>query len=349
MFDFTDIPIGVTILLFIAAAIGVWLAGHRLALYGDFIAKKTGINSAFVGLVFLAAATELPEVVTTLVAASEGNAPLVLNNMFGGITMQTTILAVADITIAYAALTFHARKSILLLQAGLLILMLGLLLGILRIGDAPLIFHIGYGSLLLTGAYALAILLLNNYESKEEWRPLNIPVSEEQITAGPLVEAKDVHSISRLAVLFTASAITILFCGLFLVYSAEAFATQSKLGSSFIGATLLASSTSLPELSTTIAAVRLGAHSMAFSNIFGSNLIMLALLLPADLVYTKDSLLSKVDASAEFTIISGIVVTAIYLIGLVMRRKKKILRMGYDSFFVLLFYLISLYILYRLR
>ncbi len=349
MFHTGDLPIGVNILLFAAAAAGVWFAGSRLALYGDVIAEKAGIDSTFVGLIFLAAATELPELVTTLVAASEGNATLVVNNMFGGITMQTAILAVADMFIAYAALTFHARQSILLLQAGLLTFMLGLLLGIDLIGDQAVLLHIGYGTLLLTAAYIGAIVLLRNYESHDAWRPLDIPSSEEQIKAGPLIEKADVLSLPRLVRLFVAAAAAILFCGVFLVYAAEALAVQSGLGSSFVGATLLAGSTSLPELSTTIAAVRLGAHSMAISNIFGSNLIMFALLLPADLVFTKGPLLHHVDSSARFAVISGIVVTAIYLIGLLIRKKKKVLRMGLDSAFVLLIYLITLVIFYWLR
>ena len=192
-------------------------------------------------------------------------------------------------------------------------------------------------------------MLLRNYESHDAWRPLDIPSSEEQIKAGPLIEKADVLSLPRLVRLFVAAAAAILFCGVFLVYAAEALAVQSGLGSSFVGATLLAGSTSLPELSTTIAAVRLGAHSMAISNIFGSNLIMFALLLPADLVFTKGPLLHHVDSSARFAVISGIVVTAIYLIGLLIRKKKKVLRMGLDSAFVLLIYLITLVIFYWLR
>ena len=67
----------------------------------------------------------------------------------------------------------------------------------------------------------------------------------------------------------------------------SALSEQTGLGASFIGATLLASSTSLPELSTTITAVRIGSYDMAVANIFGSNLIMVALILPADVAYRR--------------------------------------------------------------
>ncbi len=70
---------------------------------------------------------------------------------------------------------------------------------------------------------------------------------------------------------------------------------QSGLGSSFIGATLLATSTSLPELSTAVAAVRLEVPSMAISDIFGSNLIMVLLLFPSDILYREGLLLNAAN------------------------------------------------------
>ncbi len=62
------------------------------------------------GLVFLAAMRELPELVTTISAAMKNNAALVLNNMFGGITMQTAILALADGVVIHATLTSYPHN-----------------------------------------------------------------------------------------------------------------------------------------------------------------------------------------------------------------------------------------------
>jgi cation:H+ antiporter len=88
---------------------------------------------------------------------------------------------------------------------------------------------------------------------------------------------------------------------------------------------------------------------MAISNIFGSNLIMIFLLLPTDIFYLKGALLNSSNDSAEFALISGIVVTAIYVIGLILRKSKTFLRMGVDSIAVLFIYIITLYVLYSLR
>ena len=113
-----------------------------------------------------------------------------------------------------------------------------------------------------------------------------------------------------------------------LVYSAEGIAAQTGLGSSFIGVTLLAASTSLPELSTTIMAERLHSYTMAISNIFGSNLIMTLLILPADLFYLPGPVLQQADASAMFALTIGMIVTAVYVIGLLVRARKLIFGMG---------------------
>ncbi|MHA1517458.1 MAG: sodium:calcium antiporter, partial [Alphaproteobacteria bacterium] len=140
---------------------------------------------------------------------------------------------------------------------------------------------------------------------------------------------------------------TILICALVLTSSAAAIAEQTGLRSSFIGVTLLASATSLPEVSTTLAAVRIGAHSMAISNIFGSNLLMVALVLPADLAYTGEPVLGTIDQATAFALLSGVLVTAIYLAGLLMRAKRQIFGMGVDSALVLLVYLLTLGVFYH--
>ncbi|HZJ13325.1 MAG TPA: hypothetical protein VFD26_11890 [Methyloceanibacter sp.] len=53
----SQLTIPVNLALFLAAATGVWFAGSRLAIYADAIADRKRIGQAFMGLVFVAAAT----------------------------------------------------------------------------------------------------------------------------------------------------------------------------------------------------------------------------------------------------------------------------------------------------
>ncbi len=105
---------------------------------------------------------------------------------------------------------------------------------------------------------------------------------------------------------------------------------------------LLAAATSLPELTTSITAVRMGAYTMAISNIFGSNLIMLVLVFPADILFRSGPILRDVSPTVPLALGFGLLVTVIYSVGLVIRRKPKVGSIGLDSLLVLFVFLISL-------
>lgn len=81
---------------FVFSAVFVWLAGTRLAIYGDELSDRLNLSHEFIGLIFLATVTELPEIVRTVTAALGGNASLVLGNLFGVITVDIYIVAVID-------------------------------------------------------------------------------------------------------------------------------------------------------------------------------------------------------------------------------------------------------------
>jgi cation:H+ antiporter len=350
MINLQTFSLWLNLTLFFLAGVTVWLAGTRLTTYADIISDRKNWDKASVGFIFLALATQLPEIVTNTTGALNGNGELVLNAMFGGMTMQTAVLAIADIfVIGSMTLSYAARKSINLLQGVVLILLLSLVLVAITLGDTIIFWHIGISTILLAFAYIFSIFIFLNYGKNNGWSVANIPDEIKQ-TANPKEKLdKSSHTTQRLYLYSGFTSLAILISGVILVQTAEAIATQSGLGSSFIGATLLATSTSLPELSASIAAVRLGAQSMAISNIFGSNLIMIFLLLPADMFYFEGAILNSANDSAKFALISGIVVTAVYVIGLIVRKSKTYLKMGLDSIAVLFIYIITLYILYTLK
>jgi cation:H+ antiporter len=340
-------PIILNLGVFIAAAMGVWFAGSRLAIYADAIADRRRIGHALMGLVFVAAATSLPEMVTTLYGALAGESKLVLGNMFGGIAMQTAVLAVAD-GFAAAPLTFYPRKTTSALEATLLIVLLSLLLALHGVGELVLPLGMGLGTLCLGVTYVAIIAILRQYGQGETWVPVEVPETEKALVGGIASKTLDSLPLSMLVWTFVFLSAAILVCGVALTASAAVLSEQTGLSSSFIGVTLLASATSLPEVSTTIAAVRIGAYSMAISNIFGSNLLMIALVFPADLFYSGGPILEALDSSTSFALISGVLVTAIYLAGLLLRSRRMIAGIGIDSALVLLVYGLTLLVFYRL-
>lgn len=348
--DLVTLPTLFVAMTFAVAAGFVWVAGTQLAYHGDEIAERYGLAKEFVGLIFLATVTELPELVTTLTAASLENAPLVLGNMFGGITMQTAILAIADILVVRHALTSWPRKPNHALLAVLLIILLGALLAVTLAGDADTGLGFGLGAVLLSAGFPLVILLQRNFDQKSSWAPVDLPDENERATTiRTKLRKSSEHSTGALVLRSVFFSLLIVVAGVILALSADELAARTPLGSSFVGVTMLAAVTSLPELSTTLASARIGAYTMAISNIFGSNLIMLALILPADLVYRGGPILDQATPAAQFSIATGIIVTAIYASGILIRRTPRFMGAGLDSWLVLFVYVGSLFILYSLR
>jgi cation:H+ antiporter len=126
-------------------------------------------------------------------------------------------------------------------------------------------------------------------------------------------------------------------------------AHQTGLGSAFFGATLLALATSLPEVSTTVAAARRGRYATSISNIFGSNAFDVGLLFVADVLYRNGSVLAHGGSSLVFMAALATGMTCIYLWGLMERENRTVWRMGGDSFAVLIVYLGGVTVLYFIQ
>jgi cation:H+ antiporter len=265
--------------------------------------------------------------------------------------MQTAILAVADLFVAAGALTYFAPQAALLLEGASLIVLLAFALAAIAAGPMLVVLGVSIWSPLLGGAYLLSVYVLWHYQGRAGWQPVDVPESAEREEDAPQGEQDRYadRSTARLGLLFALGGLVLLAAGWAVASAAEAIAQQTGLGTSFVGATLVAASTSLPEVSTTIAAVRLGSYAMAISNIFGSNAIDTALLFFADVLYREGSIFTALDQSSSFAAAAAIVVTAVYLIGLIERRNLVVLRMGVDSAAVLALYAGAVFMLYQLR
>ncbi len=133
-----------------------------------------------------------------------------------------------------------------------------------------------------------------------------------------------------------------------MVRAADQIATTSGLGHTFIGTTLVALITSLPELVTTIAAFRMGAPELALGNIFGSNTFNLLLLLPLDALQSE-ALLSRTHSSHALTAFCVIIIGSIAVMGQVSRKRGKNHIWEPSSGLIALLTPAFLYLLYRVR
>lgn len=347
MIDFSTFSAWTNLTIFGGAAVVVWIAGTRLADYADAISNRTQLSKAFLGLILLGVATSLPEVVTTITAALLDNAALVTGNLFGGVAMQITVLAIVDLIAVRRALTFFTPQPVLLFQAVMLLLLLSLALAGAAAGDPLSFFGVGLTSVVLVAGYVLTIHWSQPGQHRlPRWHAENVPEGDDAASQreqpGPASDLSNRDLYLRCAI----GALGILGAGWALAQTGHALAGQTTLGSGFIGVALVAAATSLPELSTALAAVRQGNHQMAVSNILGTNCLEVALFFLGDLFYRGGPILQVTDASGMLAGALGLIVTCLYLVGLLQRREKTLLRMGYDSVAVLVAYCLGLVALY---
>ena len=124
----------------------------------------------------------------------------------------------------------------------------------------------------------------------------------------------------------------------FLPELGEKIAKMTGCGESFIGSSLIAITTSLPEITVSLTAVRLGAFDMAVANLLGSNLFNIAILSVIDLCYIKAPLLRSVSTINVLTALTAVISMGIVVIGLTYRSEKKLLFVAGDALAILLVY-----------
>jgi len=336
------------VLYFMIGVAFIWISGTKLSLLANEIGDRSKIGKAFIGAFLLALATSLPEIVTTVTASIIDNIPLAVNNLLGGIPLQTCMLAIVDLIIVRkGALTYFSPTTALILNGLFLIVQISLVILASSYGELFSIYGVGAWPILFIIIYFIMLYILKEHESKKKWVPVDLPkaTSKKKLPSQKKV-AK--YSNFKLGSYFLIASIIVLIAGWDVAYSADLLTKQTPISGSFIGATFVALATSLPELTTTFGAIRVGSYTLAFANIFGSNALMVAVFFIADISYRQGSIISQLDHSSLFLAGVGIIVTCVYLWGILERRNKTIFGMGIDSLIVLFVYIISLIFLHQI-
>ena len=361
--NFEEFSLAVIFMIFGLAAGAVWFAGTKLARYADALAKKTGTADVVIGTLLLGGVTSLPEVATTITASWEGDAAIAINNLFGGVALQITILAVGDALVRKRSITSLIASPVVQLQAVVGILLLVTAACLVLVGDHG-IAHIGIGSVLIFLFFIGGFYLINYFQSIHWWRSdpeerdnigkvrkimkREIVLEDEKVKKEEEETQRSFASIlkTRLFLYLALSALTILVAGYTVVQTGQAISEKTGLGSSVVGAIFIAVATSLPEVSTTISAVRMQEYRLAFSNILGTNIFTIGFVFLADIFYAEGPVLNNVGEFSIFGAMLGILLTTIYVIGLSIRLKKVFLNLGYDSLLVVIGYLTGVYIMF---
>lgn len=326
------------LLQFGLAGLAIVVAGTFLTRAADTIARRTGWGRLLVGGVFLAGATSLPELSVDLSAIRLGLPDLAVGDLFGSCLFNLLILAVLDLSHRSRRRMFSHAAAAHALSATMTMTLyalagIGLLLGPRLSGIEPA--GIGLGSGAVAVAYLLGLRLVF-YDQRSALASVAEKSSEGKDT---LVKAVGLYLVAGASIFLAAP---------FLSSAAGDLAVASGLGTTFIGTAAVAFCTSLPEIVTSYAAVRLGAFDLALGNIFGSNAFNMLLLLPLDLAQTGP-LLSMVSPLHIFTCLAAILVTAVAVMGQLYHMERRRVIVEPDALLIIVLVTGALSALYWLR
>jgi cation:H+ antiporter len=326
---------------FLVCTIVIVYGGSRLSHYGDVIAEKTGLGRTWIGVILMASATSLPELFTGISSVTIFNSPnIAAGDVLGSCMFNLLILALLDVGRRVAPISTLAHQG-QILTASFGVLLLGLTtISLLAGRTIPTVGWIGVYSLVIPLVYLGAMRLVFIYERRRIAEFLT-EVKE---------EARYEH-VSRAAAYrrFVFYAAMIVVAATYLPYVADQLATITGLGRTFVGSILVALSTSLPEIVVCKAALQMGAVDLAVGNVLGSNLFNLLILAIDDAFFLKGPLLSSISATHAVTACAAITMTAITIIALMYRSKKRLLFFSWDSIGVSLVYILTVLILYLKR
>ncbi|MBE3640566.1 sodium:calcium antiporter [Mangrovicoccus sp. HB182678] len=316
------------LLLGLLLAAGVILAGGlRMTGLADRIADRTGLGEALVGGALLGAATSLSGVVVSLSAALDGRASLAFSNSVGGIAAQTAFLALADLLWRKANLEHAAAELANLFQSALLLLLLAL--PVLAYGGPDIsVLAVHPVSLVLPVLYAMGLIGTHRSRQAPMWHPVKTHETREDTDEEG---GQDDTPTWRLFLAFGLLMAVMGLCGLAIARLAGELTDRTGVSASLVGALLTAVITSLPELVTTLAAVRRGALQLALGGIIGGNTFDTLFLTLSDIGYREGSLYHAIGPGDMFWLGTGMAMTGILLLGQLYRERQGPAGIGLES------------------
>ena len=340
-----SLPTAVLILIFAGSAAAIWIAGVRLSSSTDALDTRLGLGSAIGGVVLLAIATNLPELAITITAALHNNLGLAVGNILGGIAIQTLVLAVLDAGAGRdRPLTYMVGSLLLVIEGALVGVVVVMAIMTAQLPEKTQVLGMSPGTIAIVILWILGVGIIARSRENMRWKAEAEGAQPGRTHAQRRSEdpkPHKQHSTAVVALIFAAAAAVTLVAGIFIEMSGDKLAGRAGLSGPVFGATILAAATSLPEVSTGLAAVRNGDTQLAMSDIFGGNAFLPAIFIVADLISGKPAL--PAAANTDIWIAGlGVVLTGIYIIGVIMRPHRCWWRLGPDSLAAIVIYALGI-------
>lgn len=289
------------------------------------IGKKTKISEIILGATIVSFATTLPELTVSLFASLDGHTTMSLGNAVGSIICNTGLVLglVAFISPFSVDKKMFFSKSVLLLICVILLLLLGIDKSITKIDSI----------LLLT---MLAIYMYSNYRSVVE------KGSKSRVNNTSKVKGNNnLGEWIRIALLFALGLIMMILGSRLLVDNGVIIAEWIGVPQGVISLTVIALGTSLPELVSSLTAIKKNHHAISVGNILGANILNIVSVIGISSIPNDIPILSQ-NMSIDFPFM--IVLLLILILPTI--KKNKLYR--FQGFIMLIVYLIYIGVLYTM-
>lgn len=329
---------------FVVAAVFVWLAGIRLSNSVDALSHRLGFGEAVGGAVLLAVATNLPELAIVVTAAIAHNLDIATGNILGGIAIQTVVLAILDHWgVRDMPLTYRAASLGLVVEGSLVVALLAIVVDGTRLSPDAIYGRVTVPAVLILVVWLVGLWLVGRAQSGLPWHEGgNAPDGQEQPMGVRRAEMNKRYASTRHAATeFSLAALVTLAGGVALERLSESISTRIGLSGVLFGATVLAAATALPEVSTGLQSLKLGDYQLAVSDIFGGNAFLPVLFLPATIISGSAVLPQAHDSDVYLTALA-ILLTVVYMAGLLFRPQRQWFRLGPDSIIVVALYVLGI-------
>jgi cation:H+ antiporter len=297
------------------------IAASKMVDSSIFISKKMAIPKSIIGATILAYGTSSPEIIVSLQANFDGQPGIAIGNVIGS--------NIANVCIGMA-IVFYYGVSRLSIRPTYTISVIFLIISTVIVSLAMLDSYISYfeGWAMLITVVILNILLIreaNTHQEKETLSSMQMRLFGFDVSSSVIV-------ICILAM----SVLLLIISSNFVVSSAVSLAIMMNIEATFIGLSIIAVGTSLPEILVSIASVKKKEFSIAIGNIIGSNTLnMLGVLCLPAIISTIDITSKNLNQQIFLLVLSSVFV----LLPFFLNRLHKVLMVIYLAFYVfILFY-----------
>src|SRR5437870_2121592 len=328
--------------VFVAAAAATWAAGMSLSKTTDALDVRFGLGEELGGLILLAITGTLPEIAITASAALSGHLDLAVGNLIGGVAIQTLVLVVLDLAAGpRRPLTFLVGSLVPVIEALMVVVVLATVLAGAALPTSTNVFGASPTSIAVVPFWLVGVWLVNRVRMHPGW------VGEApEATPGrrhprePMPDRPHPYtgaSTARVLAIFLMGAAVTLAAGVALQDSGGLLANRMGLQGAIFGATFLAFATALPEISSGIAAVRLGDIQLAVGDILGGNSFQITLFLLADLLAGTPVIVAAHKTDVWLGGL-GLLLTGITAAAVIARPQRTYFWLGLDSIAMIAIY-----------